>query len=247
MAFLKPQKHFNKSTGVCPLYRALSKLSFCSRIKAKQLIRLGLVAVDGRKTLDPAQPVNFQRDRITVRGEIVKPKAFIYLALNKPVDFLVSRKRECGSRTIFELIPKNIDTGLRFAGRLDKDSRGLLILSNHNDFLNRISSDKENVAKFYRVKVDRELSESAVTEFEHGVEIKDVNGSKSMTLPCLIKSLGNRTYEIELRQGLNRQIRRMFEHFDSNVLDLFRYRIGKLEIGDLRESEFRIIRPQDVI
>lgn len=239
---------YNSRGGVCALYRALSKMSVCSRTAAKEVIQGGRVRVNGAVIKDPMHGVCLGKDRINVDGQAVREKKLLYLAFNKPAGYETSLRASVKSaKTIYDLIPFAKSSGLNPAGRLDKESRGLIILTNDNRFLNEISGGDAKLAKFYIVKTNADLDETQMKEFASGIEIDDGRGDMVVTRPCAIKKLTAGKYEVILEQGLNRQIRKMFDHFGVRVTDLFRYRIGKLKIEDDSEGSYFTIKPEEVI
>lgn len=238
---------FNSQDGVCALYRALSKLSVCSRTAAKEFISGGRVMVNGTIINDMMYSVNLKKDKIKVDGKPVSEKKYQYIAFNKPAGYETSCRASIKSaKTIYELIPFAKANNLNPAGRLDKESRGLIILTNDNAFLDKISGGDSKLAKHYMVKTDADIDDEQVKEFAGGIVIADGSGDSIKTRSCSIKRVGECAYEVVLTQGINRQIRKMFEYFDVKVVDLFRYKIGKLEIKDDNEGTFFNIKPEDI-
>ncbi|HPG59183.1 MAG TPA: pseudouridine synthase [Candidatus Wallbacteria bacterium] len=238
---------FNSQDGVCALYRALSKLSVCSRTAAKEYITGGRVMVNGTIINDMMYSVNLKKDKIKVDGKAVSEKKYQYIAFNKPAGYETSCRASIKSaKTIYELIPFAKANGLNPAGWLDKESRGLIILTNDNAFSDKISGGNSKLAKHYMVKTNADIDEEQIKEFAHGIVITDGTGSSVKTRPCSIKHAGECAYEVALTQGINRQIRKMFEYFGVKVVDLFRYKIGKLEIADDNEGTFFNIKPEDI-
>lgn len=242
---------YSSAVGVCALYRALSKMSVCSRSEAKELVMSGCVSVNGAVVREIMAPVNMGKDKIAVSGKSVKKKVYKYVALNKPAGYETTRPRdgENAAGTIYELMPWAIKSGLNPVGRLDKDSRGLIILTTDNDFLNIVSGDSHRVVKCYLVKTDREMTDEELEQLRCGVEIRVDEGRTARTNPCVILKKGPAEYELRIKQGLNRQIRKMFEFFGAKVADLFRYKIGELDINDLgiAEAGYTDVKPEFVL
>lgn len=249
-AALKSKKPVNYSSqdGVCALYRALSKLSVCSRAAAKDIIVSGRVKVNGNIINDFMYGVNLKKDKIKVDGKEVKEKKYQYIAFNKPAGYETGLRASVkSSKNIFDLIPFAKANGLNTAGWLDKESRGLIVLSNDNGFLDKVSVGGPKLAKFYLVKVNIDLKERHLKEFASGVVIADAAGGSIKTAPCAIKRIGENAFEVIIERETNRQVRKMFEYFGVKVVDLFRYKIGKLKIEDENEGAFFNINPEDVI
>lgn len=244
----KKEVNYNSKDGVCALYRALSKMSVCSRTAAKELIIGGEVKVNGKIINNLTYPVNVKRDKIIVKGSLVKEKKLQYMAFNKPAGYETSARSSAkNSKTIYDIIPFAKEKNLNPVGRLDKDSHGLIILTNDNEFLNDVSGSESKISKYYKVKTDLELSEDQLVEFSEGIVIDDGRGDTVKTKPCKIRHVAECMYSIILAEGLNRQIRKMFAYFDIKVVDLFRYKIGSLEIGGIKDGEYFYIKPADVI
>ncbi len=245
----KTDLKYNSNEGLCALYRALSKMSFCSRNEAKEFILAGAVTVNEKKITNLMHPVNVKLDKIEVNGDAVKAKPHKYYAINKPVGYETTKAKPGAAKTkktVYDLIYNSIENNLNPAGRLDKDSRGLIIMTNDNDFLNMIAGNESGITKCYLVKTNHELTESQLAQFKTGVPVEKDNGDMTTTMPCVINRLEENTYDVHLQQGIKRQIRKMFEHFKIKVIDLFRYRIGKLEIGNLGEGGSEKIDPEVV-
>ncbi len=244
----KKSPGYSSQDGVCALYRALSKLSVCSRAAAKDIIAAGRVKVNGSIIDDFMRVVNLKKDKIKVDGKEVKEKKYQYIAFNKPAGYetgLRASSKSC--KSIFDLIPFAKANGLNAAGWLDKESRGLIVLSNDNGFLDKVTAGGSILAKFYMVKVNIDLEERQLKEFASGVVITGGGGKSVKTAPCSIKRAGENTYEVIVEREINRQVRKMFEYFGAKVVDLFRYKIGKLKIEDENEGAFFNIKPADII
>lgn len=173
-------------------------------------------------------------DIVKLDNQILKlPVTKLLIAINKPPGYIVSRSGQ-GSKTIYDLIPKEYHQ-LKPIGRLDKDSRGILLLTNDGDYAFRVTHPSFKKPKIYQVVLDRVLDPSSTIKIENGVKLKD--GLSKMN----IKKLADKTYEIELSEGRNRQIRRSFKALGYNVLDLDRLSFDKYQKGSLRLGEYRII------
>jgi len=247
----KKSMPYSSTVGVCALYRALSKMSFCSRSEAKELVMSGSVSVNGIVATEIMAPVNLKKDRIVVSGKQLRRKAFKYVALNKPAGYETTKPRDEDKsvKTIYEFVPWAITSGLNPVGRLDKDSRGLILLTNDNDFLDMVSGDSHRIVKCYLVRTDRELNEEELEKLRCGVVIRADGASQVKTNPCVIIKKSLFEYEVRIKQGLNRQIRKMFETLDAKVTDLFRYKIGELDINEIgiEETFYTDIKPESVL
>ncbi len=244
----KPGLPYNSDSGFCALYRALSKLSVCSRKDSKDLILGGKITVNGIKAISIMQPVNIKHDKIALNGKIIKAAKFEYIAVNKPIGYETTRPgKNITSKTIYDVVPFALNKNLNPVGRLDKDSHGLIFLTNDNDFLNELTGDSNKITKHYKVTVNVKLTDEQIEEFRTGILITKDGGALEKTKPCYIKEIGDKVYDIKINQGINRQIRKMFEYFGSEVIDLFRYKIGNFDIKLLENKNYINIKPEEVL
>lgn len=210
----------------------IAKSGFSSRRKADELIKNGKVKVNG-KVLDELGYDVTAHDLVSIGGEILKIEEYFYYKLNKPVGFITSNFDPHNDKDLNDLI--DIDERFFAAGRLDKDSRGLLIITNDGDFTNSLTHPSSEISKEYIVKVDKLLNDRQIDEFKRGLDI----GRGEITSDAFIKYLGDDTYRVVISQGYNRQIRRMFAYFDSRVIDLLRTRIGGVHLDNLPEGKYQ--------
>ncbi|MCD7762332.1 MAG: pseudouridine synthase [Lachnospiraceae bacterium] len=229
----------NNAGEAIRLNRFLSEAGYCSRREADRLIEAGRVTVDG-ETAVMGQKV-FPDQKICVEGELLtREEEQILLAVNKPVGVVCTTDRRWGDRTIYELIdyPKRVFS----IGRLDKNSEGLLLMTNCGDLVNKIMRPGNAHEKEYLVTVDREMGTDFVRQMSEGVYLKEL---EVRTLPCRIVPLGKKRFRIILTQGLNRQIRRMCEALGFRVTALKRVRVMNIELGDLKPGEYRPVSREE--
>lgn len=219
------------------LNKFISDTGICSRREADRLIEEGAVKVNGRLA-DMGMRVG-AGDSVSVRGRLLKAKpAAVYLAFNKPVGVTCTTDRN---------EPANIVDAVRYpgrifpVGRLDKDSEGLILLTNDGDAVNKILRAGNAHEKEYVVTLDRPFSGDLVNKLAGGVPILG-----TVTRSCQVRQIGADTFNIILTQGLNRQIRRMAEHFGFNVTRLKRVRIMHIPLGNLRPGEWRQLKEAEV-
>ena len=224
------------SSETISLNKRISASGYCSRREADQLIEQGRVAVNGNVAL-PGSKVLLS-DKIYIDDELLKiapPKAedtFI-IALNKPVDITTTTDPNDRTNVILFLNhPKRIFP----IGRLDKDSEGLLFLTNNGDIVNKILRAGNQHEKEYVVTVDKKITPEFIGKMSRGVRILG-----TMTLPCKVRQVSGKTFNIILTQGLNRQIRRMCEAFDYKVISLKRTRIMHIQLGSIAAGKWRYL------
>jgi 23S rRNA pseudouridine2605 synthase len=219
------------------LARALSKLGYCSRSKAFELIRDGHVKLNGRVRRDPETPVNEGNDKIEVDGQPVSAAAKVYLMMNKPRGVVTTAADEQGRKTVLDLLNGKYPF-IAPVGRLDKASEGLLLLTNDSEWAARITQPKSHLAKMYHVQVGATLNESLLRKMEQGIASR---GERLRVQRARIVRRGEKTtwIEVVLDEGRNRQIRRICDELELEVLRLIRIAIGPLSLGELAKSACR--------
>ena len=210
----------------------IAQAGYASRRKADDLIKDGKVKVNGKVLNKMGYDVS-EDDIVSIGGEILKLEEYFYYKLNKPVGYITSNFDPHNDKDLNDLI--EIDERFFAAGRLDKDSHGLLIITNDGDFTNVLTHPSSGISKGYIVKVDKLLNDKQIEKFKNGLDI----GRGEITSDAIIRYIKNNTYVVAIRQGYNRQIRRMFAVLGSNVLDLKRERIGAIYLDDLKEGKYR--------
>ena len=224
------------------LNKYLSEAGVCSRREADRLIQAGRVTVDGQKAVPGMQVTEGQEVRIgkkLVAGREDK----VVLAFYKPAGIVCTEdRRERKSTARFLDYPVRVT----YAGRLDKDSEGLLFMTNDGDLINRMMRARYFHEKEYQVTVDRPITEEFLEGMRKGVHIKDKEkGLDAMTRPCPVEKIGKYTFRIILTQGLNRQIRRMCQVFGYQVKKLVRVRIMNIKLGSLKPGQFRPLTEEE--
>lgn len=232
------------------LARALSKLGYCSRSQAAELIRAGKVRLNGNVRRDPETPVRLESDRILVKNRPVEAKPGIYWMMNKPRGVVTTASDEKGRETVYDVLKKSAQRNITEdslawvapVGRLDKASEGLLLLTNDSEWGARVIAPETHLDKTYHVQIgivaDGELARSLVYGVETG-EGKDGEYLRASRVRLLRSGKKNCWLEIILDEGKNRQIRRMLAEFGVAVLRLVRVAIGPLELGTLGKGACR--------
>lgn len=210
----------------------IAQAGYTSRRKADELIAAGKVKVNG-KVLDEMGYDVSEDDIVSIDSQILKLEEYFYFKLNKPVGYITSNYDPHNEKDLNNLI--EIDERFFAAGRLDKDSHGLLIITNDGDFTNSLIHPSSGISKEYIVKVDKLLNDKQIQKFKNGLDI----GRGELTSDANIRYMKNNTYEVVIRQGYNRQIRRMFDVFGASVLDLKRTKIGTIWLDGLEEGKYK--------
>ena len=216
-----------------------------SRRKSEELIKKGVVRVNGRFVYDPATNVNPEIDEIYVSGRKIRiPDEKIYIMLNKPVGCVSTCHDDKGRRTVLDYV-KGIDQRIYPIGRLDFTTEGLLLLTNDGELANKLMHPSHEVTKRYYVVVDSYVSQDEITQLERGVVIE---GGK--TAPARIKVMNATPERTELtiiiHEGRNRQVRRMFETSGKNVVFLKRISVGDINLGPLKKGKYRMLTNEEV-
>ena len=215
----------------------LSEAGVCSRREADRQVELGNITIDGKVAetgarVLPGQTVLFQGKKVS------KEEEMILIAFHKPVGIVcTAEKREKNNVIDYINYPKRIYP----IGRLDKDSEGLLLLTNNGDIINKMMRAANKHEKEYKVTVDKEITEDFLKKMAAGVPILD-----TVTRPCTVKKIGKYTFSIILTQGLNRQIRRMCEALGYEVKDLLRVRVMNITLDGLKDGQYRKLTDQEL-
>jgi len=235
------------------LAKVLAHAGVASRRGAEALVADGRVRVNGKMVTDPATGVDPRRDVLHLDGQRVatrRPQEIKWVMLNKPKGILTTMNDEKGRRCVADLVPRAADLRLVPVGRLDRDSQGLLLLTNDLDQVHLLTHPSFEHWKTYRVVVDGLVKEESLEAFAEGLLIE---GEARRTVPCTVEATSydaarRRTVcEVKLREGRNRQIRRMFAHLGHEVRSLKRTAFGPLTLGsNLPEGQYRELRSVEV-
>jgi 23S rRNA pseudouridine2605 synthase len=233
-------------TGKRPLKtleRVLSKAGLGSRTDARKWIGAKRVKVNGKLIQSPDHWVDLERDTVTLDGKPVRASKRIYLLLYKPKGYITTYKDPQGRPTVYDLIQ---DSGQWVVpvGRLDQDTSGLLLLTNDTRFAEVVTNPDFKIPKTYLVKTSTPLSDEQIGQLQQGVILND-----GPTQPAIVKRIRDSAkysfIEI-IREGRNRQVRRMIEAIGSKVLKLVRTEIGGVRIGDLPIGKYRELTPDEI-
>lgn len=225
------------------LNKYLSEAGVCSRREADRLIQAGKVTVDGRKAV-PGMQVEPGRVVKVGKKEIREKNRKVVLAVYKPAGIVCTEDRREKKNIIRYL---DYPVRVTYAGRLDKNSEGLLIMTNDGDLINGMMRARFLHEKEYQVKVDRPVTEEFLKKMREGVHIRDEEkGLDEVTRPCQAKAIGKYTFSITLTQGLNRQIRRMCEACGYKVERLLRVRIMNIRLGNMKPGDVRELSEQEL-
>ena len=219
------------------LNKFLSEAGVCSRREADRLIESGRVFVDGKRA-ETGMKVSSAQEIKVGKKVVSKGNEMVLLAVNKPVGIVCTEeKRE--KKNIIRFL--NYPTRITYIGRLDKDSEGLLLMTNNGDIINKMMRAGNRHEKEYKVTVDKPITPEFIEKMGAGVPILD-----TVTRPCKIRQIGKYKFDINLTQGLNRQIRRMCEYFGYKVTRLERIRVMNITLGNLKPGEYRKVTEKEL-
>lgn len=219
------------------LNKYIAYLNIASRREADKLIKDGKVKVNGEIIINPAIQVG-KNDKIICDIENYKNEK-IYIKLNKPVGYVVSNNKKEG-KPIYKLLDEKLKK-LYPVGRLDKDSKGLILFTNDGVFSRKIIGEESECEKEYYVKLEGIISDGALKKLEFGISL---DGKKLK--PAIVKRVSKNSFNIILKEGRNRQIRRMCEKVGFEVILLKRLRISNIYLNDLQEGEFEYLTKDEI-
>ena len=226
------------------MQKFLADAGVASRRTGEQFILEGRVAVNGQTVRLLGTKVDPDHDQVAVDGKFIRAKKLLYIALNKPVGCVCSRKDELDRPTIYELVPREWET-VQTVGRLDFNSEGLIFLTNDGQFALRLTHPRYGVRKKYLATVEGEVTPALLHLFKRGIFHE---GERLQALAAKIIS-GTRdksVVELELGEGRNREVRRLFESQALTVKKLQRIQIGKIRLGELKPGKWRTLNAVEI-
>lgn len=222
------------------LNKYIASCGICSRRKADELIEQGCVNVNGKIVKELGYLVQ-PKDKVFVNQKLIRPVKHEYYRFYKPAGYITTSDDEKGRKTIYDLLPESM-FGLKPVGRLDKDSTGLLILTNDGDLINSLTHPSVKVPKVYLVTVDARVQKQELEKMAQGIEIEPGKTAYA-DIQVLDTDSKHTEMQIILYQGMNRQIRKMFEYFGYEVKTLKRIQHATITLDGLRRGEFKPIKP----
>ena len=225
------------------LQKFLAQAGIASRRASEAIILAGRVEVNGRPVTRLGTRVDPAKDVVTVSGKPIQPLSHRYVAVHKPKGVLCTRKDERGRALLGDLLPPDWD--LKPVGRLDRDSEGLIFATNDGEFALRMTHPRYNVPKVYTVEVKGKVPQTALTQFTEGVE--DAGELLRARKATLVSSTRTRSIvRVELTEGKNREVRRLFATQKIKVIRLSRVQIGKIKLGELPPGKWRTLTETEI-
>lgn len=233
----------NKKIEQVRLNKFIASSGLCSRRKADELIEQGLVKVNGKIIKEMGFLVT-NKDKVTVKNRPVKKSNLVYIKYYKPAGYITTMSDEKGRKTIYDILPPEVKD-LKPVGRLDKDSTGLLIMTNDGDFVNKMTHPSVKIPKIYRVSAEGKMNQNHLLQMAKGIEIEE--GKIAYADSMIIDYEGKNTVlQIILYQGMNRQIRKMLDALGFPVISLKRISHGTINIQGLKKGQFKYIKPREI-
>lgn len=229
-----------KKVNKIRIAKFLADAGVASRRKSEELINQGKVTIDNKIIIDLATKVDEDADNIAVNNKPIKPDKKIYYLLNKPVDYICSVKDPHNTKTVLQLVPET--PRVVPVGRLDKNSQGLLLLTNDGDLTYKLTHPKFEVKKTYLVRTKQALDKSIIRLLKQGVNLEEGKACADQ-----VKIVSRNKLEIIIHQGWKRQIRRMIQEVGYHVEELTRIQEGKLKLGDLKPGKYKILNKSDIV
>lgn len=229
------------------IQKVMADHGVCSRRAAEAMITAGRVKVNGRpvKLGDKMDPV---KDSISVDGQNIRMprrRELVYLMMYKPRGYVTTASDERGRKTVLDLLT-DVPVRVYPVGRLDKDSEGLLLFTNDGDFANRMTHPKHEVSKLYRVTVRPKASEEQIVKLSSGVVLDDGHKTQPASVRVVTEEENRTVMEMAIKEGKNRQIRRMCEAVGLEVVRLKRSAMGAVKLGMLKPGQYRELTPAEV-
>ena len=234
----------SENLGKVPLERALSKLGVASRNQTREWVLAGRLQVNGRVIKDPWFPVVPETDQFVVDGKPMTKRAWCTIMMYKPKGVVTTKSDEKGRSTVFDLLPQDMKT-LHSVGRLDMASTGLLLLTNDTRLSDFLTDPANAIPRTYVVTIEGQLMDEELAQIENGI-MDEGELLKPSKLTLRKKSSKESHFLIELTEGKNRELRRIFSFFGHRVRKLKRIAFGPLELGDLEPGTFRLLTDAEI-
>ena len=229
------------------LNKFIASSGFCSRRKADEYIENGDVVVNGRIIKELGFQVG-PKDKVSVEGKMLKPLKNEYYRFYKPAGYITTAEDEKGRKTIYDVIPSELKK-LKPVGRLDKESTGLIIMTNDGELINEMTHPSIKVPKVYLVNINGKLTPEHGEKMFNGIEIETDQGEKKIAYAQVLPiELGNKlsTIQVTLHQGINRQIRKMFACLGFEVVSLKRVQHGTITLEGLKKGQIKPMKPKQI-
>jgi 23S rRNA pseudouridine2605 synthase len=231
--------------GMVRLNRYIANSGICSRRKADELIEAGVVSVNGEVVSELGHKVDPAKDEVRYNGELLKREKKTYVLLNKPKDYITTTDDPQERRTVMQLVEKASRERIYPVGRLDRNTTGLLLMTNDGDLADKLSHPKNGITKIYHVELSKSLSQGDLNKIQFGLELED--GLIKPDTVSYVSGGSKREVGIQIHSGKNRIVRRIFEHLGYEVVKLDRVVYGNLTKKDLPRGRWRYLEEHELI
>jgi len=238
ISVIKPERHEK-----IRLNRYIASSGICSRRDADELISRGVVEINGVKTTELGTQVN-PGDQVKVNGKTIKNERKVYILLNKPKDTLTTTDDPEGRRTVMDLVQNATSERIFPVGRLDRNTTGVLLLTNDGDLASKLTHPKYKVKKIYEVRTAQNITEEMMTKLVTGLELED--GLMQFDSVAYLDPASKKDLVVEIHSGKNRIVRRMFEHLGIEIIKLDRTYFAGLTKKTLARGKWRLMTPKEV-
>lgn len=245
---VRSKQHTTKETkdeGLIRLNRYIANSGICSRRKADELIAAGVITVNGEVVAELGSKVDAAKDEVRYNGERLRREKMVYVLLNKPKDYITTTDDPQERRTVMHLVAKATRERIYPVGRLDRNTTGLLLLTNDGNLAEKLSHPRNNIAKIYNVELDKNLTQGDLNKIEFGVELED--GLVKPDAVSYVQGGSKREIGIQIHSGKNRIVRRIFEHLGYDVIRLDRVVYANLTKKDLPRGRWRYLDEKEII
>ena len=225
------------------LNKYIASAGICSRRKADEMIEQGLVNVNGKRVSELGYLVS-EKDKVFIDEKLIHPLKHEYYRFYKPAGYTTTADDEKGRKTIYDILPEELHK-LNPVGRLDRESTGLIILTNNGELINELTHSSVKIQKVYIVSINGRINQNHIDQMANGIEIEP---NKKAYAEVEVLEISNKStlMEVVLYQGLNRQIRKMFDYLGFEVESLKRIQHATITLDGLKRGEFKPIKPKQV-
>ncbi|MFA6275664.1 MAG: pseudouridine synthase [Pedobacter sp.] len=234
-----------KDDGLIRLNRYIANSGICSRRKADELIEAGVISVNGSPVSELGHKIDPYKDEVRYNGELLKREKKVYVLLNKPKDYITTTDDPQERRTVMQLVEKASRERIYPVGRLDRNTTGLILMTNDGELADKLSHPKNGITKIYHVELNKSLSQGDFNKIQFGLELED--GLIKPDNVSYVAGASKREVGIQIHSGKNRIVRRIFEHLGYDVVKLDRVVYGNLTKKDLPRGRWRFLEEHELI
>jgi 23S rRNA pseudouridine2605 synthase len=242
---LRARKKSAEEAGLIRLNRYISNAGICSRRKADELISAGVISVNGEVVSELGYKIDPNKDAVRYNGELLKREKMVYVLLNKPKDYITTTDDPQERRTVMQLVEKASKERIYPVGRLDRNTTGLLLMTNDGDLADKLSHPKNNIVKLYHAELSKSLTQGDLNKISFGLELED--GLIKPDAISYVQGGTKREVGIQIHSGKNRIVRRIFEHLGYEVVKLDRAVYANLTKKDLPRGRWRYLDEKEII